>query len=114
MIDARREAARLEFDAWLTMATPETLGGSIPVNDLYLHAKLDEGEGQTVEIQIDGEEQTVTLTDAAGWQDGFSGQALSVQGAACELPGAAEFEKCIAKVKAKVERQRRESQRYSP
>lgn len=29
-------------------------------------------------------------------------------------PGTVEFEKCIAKIKAKVERQRRESQRYSP
>ncbi len=29
-------------------------------------------------------------------------------------PGTAEFEKCIAKIKAKVERQRRESQNYSP
>ena len=93
LIQARRQVARPEFDTWLTTATPESLGDSIPTEGLSLHAKLDEGDGHTTEIQIDGETQTVQLTDAAGWQDGFSGQALRVQGAACELPDFGTFER---------------------
>lgn len=93
VIEARRQSARPEFNTWLATATPESLGGSLPVDDLYLHAVLDEGEGKTVDIQIDGAAEDVTLTDAAGWQEGISGPALQVQGGACELPEAGRFEK---------------------
>ncbi|MBC7853157.1 MAG: DUF1553 domain-containing protein [Pirellulaceae bacterium] len=92
--EARKTAAKADYDGWLASASVETLVKSLPTKDLYLSAPLAEGDGKTTKVQLDGQEQAVPLTDSAKWQPGASGgKALQTQGTALELPNAADFEK---------------------
>jgi mono/diheme cytochrome c family protein len=92
-VAGRRKEARSDFNTWLESATVDTLRATVPQTDMHLHAALDEGEGKTVHIAVDEAPREVTLTDAAEWQPGVSGQALKTQGVACELADAGDFEK---------------------
>jgi hypothetical protein len=104
-VEGRKREARPDFDAWLAAATPEVLAAAVPQQDLYLHAPLNEGQGQVACVRIDSQPLQIALAESASWQPGLTGtQALQVQGAACELADAAEFEKdqafsCAAWVK---------------
>lgn len=91
--DDRKQAARPEFDKWLTTATPESLGGSLPQKDLHFHATLNEGQGKVAKVVVEGQPRDVTLNDSATWQPGVSAQALQVQGAACDVADVGDFEK---------------------
>ncbi len=92
--DARKAAAKGDYDGWLASAGVESLVKNLPTKDLYLLAALSEGDGKTTKLQLDGQEQAVPLTDSAKWQPGASGgKALQTQGTALELPNAADFEK---------------------
>lgn len=46
--DARKQAARPEFEKWLAAATPETLDRNLPSDGLALHVPLDEGSGNEI------------------------------------------------------------------
>jgi hypothetical protein len=88
----RRVAARPEFDQWLAAATIESLGHPVSADQLHLHAPLDEGKGDQIQVSIDGQCDEVQLTNSAKWDEESAGQkALHVQGAACELPSAGDF-----------------------
>lgn len=92
--EARKGAAKGDYDAWLASANVESLVKSLPTKDLYLSAPLAEGDGKTTKLQVEGQEQAVPLTDSAKWQDGASGgKALQTQGTALELAAAGDFEK---------------------
>ncbi|HTN76117.1 MAG TPA: DUF1553 domain-containing protein [Pirellulaceae bacterium] len=92
-VEARKQEARPAFDQWLTSASPELLAASLPTTDLHLQAKLDEGEGKVVKVQVDGQPRELPLNEKATWQTGpTSRQALQVQGAAVELADAGDFE----------------------
>ena len=91
-VEERRTAARAEFDTWATNATPATLGEPVSAEGLHLLAELNEGDGKTLGLSIDDSPVEVTLSDSASWIDGLNGKALKVQGAACELPDAGDFE----------------------
>ena len=92
-IEDRKFAVRPMFDLWLTTATPESLGGSLPQKDLHLHAALNEGQGKVTKVVVDGQPRDVTLNDSATWQPGVSAQALQIQGAACDVADVGDFEK---------------------
>ena len=47
-LEARRQAARPEFDQWLAAATPATIGPMVPEEGLRLHARLSEGVGNAL------------------------------------------------------------------
>jgi hypothetical protein len=104
-IEARKQAARPEFEQWLAAATPDVLNANLPTEAIYLHAELAEGEGQSTSLRVGGEERMVALSGTATWQPGVSSEyALQVQGQAAELPDAGDFEKeqaftCTAWVK---------------
>lgn len=92
-LEARKTEARPIFDEWLSKATPNSLAASIPSTGLALHAALNEGNGKTARIIVDGQERDVTLNDSAQWTDGVASRALQVQGAACDLADVGDFEK---------------------
>jgi hypothetical protein len=105
-IEARKQAARPEFDTWLAKATVADLGAALPQTGLTLHASLNEGQGKTAKFVIDGQPRDVALSDKVGWQPGIGGsKALQTQGgAACEIADAGDFDKqqgftCAAWVK---------------
>lgn len=93
-VEARKTAAKGDYDAWLASANVESLVKSLPTKDLYLSAPLNEGDGKTTKIQIESQEQAVPLTDSVKWQPGASGgKAVQTQGTGFELASAADFEK---------------------
>jgi hypothetical protein len=92
--EARKTAAKGDYDAWLASANVESLVKSLPTKDLYLLAPFNEGDGKTTKVNLEGQEQSVPLTDSAKWQPGASGgKALQTQGTGLELASAADFEK---------------------
>ncbi len=91
-ISARRKAAWSEFQEWLRSATVESISAAAPPDDIYLHARLDEGQGKATEIEVAGQRRAAALTDGTNWQDGIAGKALQVQGVVTELPEAGDFE----------------------
>ena len=91
-VEERRTVARAEFDTWATSATPATLGEPVSAEGLHLLADLNEGDGKTLGLTLDDSPVEVTLNDSASWTDGLNGKAINVQGAACELSDAGDFE----------------------
>jgi hypothetical protein len=78
LVEARKKAARGEFDIWLKEATPEseqvkTLAATIPNNELRLHAALNEGEGNEVQVSVDGKPQAAKAEKEIGWMPGHVG-----------------------------------------
>jgi len=93
-VETRRTQARSDFDTWLSSAKPDQVAATIPNESLHLHAALNEGQGATTKITIDGAASEVAIAESASWQAGPSGgHALEVQGAVCELAEVGDFEK---------------------
>ncbi len=88
----RQSAARPEFDAWLTTATPETLGEPVSSDELHFLAALNEGDGRFLHVSLEGGSKEIALNESAKWRDGISGKAIAVQGAACDIPEVGDFE----------------------
>lgn len=93
-VDARRGAARPEFDTWLVSAKPEEFSSQIPTEGLYVSAPFNEGTGQVAKLTIGGAVREVPLSDKVQWKPGQSGvQSIEVTGgAAIELADVADFE----------------------
>ena len=109
-VDARREAARPDFDAWLAEATSDLFASRVPRQGLHLHANLDEGPtaspeaspkeaaddsaGANIGVSLDGQSREVALAKTAEWQEGHvAAQAvrISKEGIA-ELADAGDFD----------------------
>jgi hypothetical protein len=93
-VEVRKNEARPAFEQWLATATMDIVGGMAPEQDLVLHAPLSDGEGNVAKITVGSQVRQVQLAESTKWQAGLpSMQALEVQGAACELADAADFDK---------------------
>jgi hypothetical protein len=80
-MDERRTAARPEFDKWLAGASVPAVRAAIPTKELRLHAPLDEGQGQSTRVAIDGQIREVPLATGSAWQGGqVAPKALQVMG----------------------------------
>jgi hypothetical protein len=66
-IDARKQNARKDFDTWLSAAKSDQVAGLVPSDGLKLHAKLNEGQGKSVNFVIDGTARTLNLNDGYEW-----------------------------------------------
>jgi cytochrome c553 len=104
--DARRMAARPDFDRWLTPDRAAGFASSVPADGLRFHAPLSEGTGRDIAATLDG--HAVRLTAAADpvWANGqVSAKAFQrPANGAVEAPEAGDFEKdqaftCAAWVK---------------
>jgi hypothetical protein len=93
--DARKVAARADFDKWLTAATPERMATYIPSDGLRMHALLSEGEGKAVNVTVDGKPRSISLATGFTWGAGHvAAKAFETQpGAAVELADVGDFEK---------------------
>ena len=92
-IDARREAARPEFESWLRGLVPE----SLPVNPLretpLVALPFAEAAGSSTRVSLLGKETDVPLTAGTTWQAGPQRlPAILLDGGAAELPGGGDFE----------------------
>jgi hypothetical protein len=69
-IDARKQEARADFDAWLAKFQPEELAHYVPTDGLVLRAPLDERKGNSLHVRFGGQDREITrekdYTFAAG------------------------------------------------
>ena len=93
-VEARRTAARADFDTWLAAVKPEEFGQQVSVEGLHLQASLNEGQGTSSKLIVNGEARDVALTDKATWKPGNVGsQSIEVTGgAAVEVADVGDFE----------------------
>jgi hypothetical protein len=94
-IESRKRDAQGEFEAWLTAVQPADLEEYIPTSGLRLHARLDEGQGKSVKLLVNGEAREQTREEAISWAAGRGDTTkyLSLQtNPAIEIPDAGDFE----------------------
>lgn len=93
--EARKPAAREEFDRWLASTSAVAIASLIPSDGLRLHALLAEGSGNTLFVAVDGRPKAVTVPSTAAWGPGhvaakaFRSQADVV----AQVPEAGDFDK---------------------
>jgi hypothetical protein len=92
VVEDRKTAARVDFDAWLTAANDVQLSAKLPQEAPAFFAPLNEGDGRAAKVQIAGEAREVALPDAAQWTDGVHGKALTPQGGIGEFADVGDFE----------------------
>jgi hypothetical protein len=94
-VDQRKKTARSDFDRWLAKTKPEQLAAKLPSEGLLLHARLNEGDGQTVQVTLNGKTMPAPVSHSLAWADGFvSARAYKSQpGSSVEIPQACDFEK---------------------
>lgn len=96
-IDARKAAARKEFDQWLASVDPKTIAAMVPQDKLHLVGKLTEGKGKEAEFQVAGKPHKAAFEVGAGytWGQGKAkGRGLTIlqSGPAIELPDVGNFD----------------------
>ncbi len=92
-VTARKQAARAEFDRWITEATPAVADKVAPQDTPLLEIDLLEGEGTKTLAKIVGKQADLPLTTSTKWQAGPSGVgALLLDGRAAELADGGDFE----------------------
>jgi hypothetical protein len=68
--EARKQAARADFERWLTAAKAEQLTALIPADGLRFHAKMSEGEGKTIHLTVEGKPREVQMSSGLAWDAG--------------------------------------------
>ncbi len=93
--DARKQAARPDFEKWLAAARGDAVDDLIPRDGLLLYAPLSEGAGNKVSLTLGGKPRELTVTGAVAWDAGHvAAKAFRKQpGAALAVAEAGEFEK---------------------
>ena len=94
--DARKAAARPDFDAWLATAKASDYGTRPPADGLVLHAPLTERLGSSVAVTVGGESRAVKLGGGYAWSaERRKGEkALTVKpGDALSVPEVGDFDK---------------------
>jgi hypothetical protein len=93
--DARKQAARADFDKWLGSAKAAAFAGQPPSDALRFHAPLSEGEGKAIQVKVNGQPRTVAAAAGAAWGAGHvAARAFKIQpGTALEFGDAGDFEK---------------------
>jgi hypothetical protein len=96
-LDARKSAARADFDQWLSAAKVETLAALIPTEKLKLHAPLNEGQGNALQLIVDGQARTIELPSGFDWvgggKVGEKAFAIKIGDHPLEIADAGDFEK---------------------
>jgi hypothetical protein len=94
-IKERKQAARADFDKWLTTAKTGPIQGAAPREGLKLHALLNEGGPNTVTALVDGQLHSLPSAKPIAWQPGHvAAQAFVSQiGAPLEIEDAGDFDK---------------------
>lgn len=71
-VDARRTAARGEFDAWLAPDPVATAEARLVTAGLVFHAGLGEGAGNVLAMSVEGQPRSVTISGEPAWDTGVT------------------------------------------
>ncbi len=93
--EARKQAARAEFDKWLSTAKTGQITAGVPSDKLQFHALLNEGGKDTVTALVNGRLRSLRSAKSLAWQPGHvAAQAFASQiGVPLEVEDAGDFEK---------------------
>ncbi len=92
-VEARKGAARPEFDAWITAASAETVRKLLPQETPLAEVPGAEGQGQVTKVRVAGKETDLPLSAGTAWQPGPSGgSGLLLAGKAAEVATVGDFE----------------------
>ncbi len=69
-INARRQAARADFEKWAAGPAKQSLAANVPSDGLRFHAPLNEGQGRSVSVTVDAKPRTLALAADAAWSAG--------------------------------------------
>lgn len=94
-IDARRAAARGDFDAWLAQAAPAMIEAKLNSAGLVFYAPLGESVGNVLAVTVDGKPRLVRLGAEPAWVAGVtSAKAFKRRPeTVLEVAGVGDFEK---------------------
>jgi hypothetical protein len=94
-VNARRDAARPDYDWWLADQPAICPYGQTPTADLMFHAPLDEGEGKAIHVSVNGLVRSEKFGTGYAWTPAKeSRKGLIVRpGASIELADVGDFEK---------------------
>jgi mono/diheme cytochrome c family protein len=92
-VDARKQAARPDFEAWVRQADASTVAKSLPQDTPLVDLPFSEGQGTTSRLKLIGKTSDLPLAAATTWQPGPNGApALLLDGKAAEIAAAGDFE----------------------
>jgi hypothetical protein len=94
-VEARKQSARADFDKWVNNNKPGAPAtGPIPSDGLRFQAALNEGNGGTIHLSVDGKPRTTALTSGATWDTGHvAARAFKSQaGSVLEVADAGDFD----------------------
>ncbi|RLS30648.1 MAG: DUF1553 domain-containing protein [Planctomycetota bacterium] len=92
-VEARKGAAKPEFDSWITAANLETVRKLLPQDAPGAEMAFAEGQGNVTKVTIGGAQSDLALTPETGWLPGPNGlQGLLLGGKAAEVPSVGDFE----------------------
>jgi hypothetical protein len=69
-LEARKQAAKPEFDRWLADAHASRIYSELPHDGLKLHALLSEGAGNATTVAIDGQQRLLQFEKPLAWTGG--------------------------------------------
>ncbi|HVU88913.1 MAG TPA: DUF1553 domain-containing protein [Pirellulales bacterium] len=94
-IDARRAAARGEFETWLAKAAPATIEARLVTAGLAFYAPLGESAGNVLAVSIGGQPRPVLLGSEPAWDTGVTAEKAfkSKADTVMEVAGAGDFER---------------------
>ena len=98
-LDGRKNAAKPDFDKWLTTASAGTVLAKNPTAGLRLHAPFTDGEGTRAAFTTDGQIRFASLGDGYAWGPGQrTGKALQVKqtGSQITIPEVGDFDRTQA------------------
>jgi hypothetical protein len=93
--EARKVAARAEYDKWLATGGAEQIASYVPGDGLHFQARLSEGDGKIIHLSVDGRPRDVPVPSALAWDAGHvAARAYKSQpGPVVEISDAGDFEK---------------------
>jgi hypothetical protein len=94
-IDARRAAARGEFDTWLAQAAPATVEARLVSAGMSFYAPLGESAGNVLAVSIGGQPRPVSLGSEPAWDTGVTAAKAfkSKPDIVMEVAGVGDFER---------------------
>lgn len=69
-LEARKQAARADFDKWIASVKTDSLEAPVPTQGLAFLASLSEGKGKSVTVSVNGKERPVNFNREAEWDMG--------------------------------------------
>ena len=92
-VEARKEKAKPDFEAWIKQATPGSIAASLPQDSPLVELPLSEAQGSFARVKVIGKQSDLPLTAATTWQEGPNRMpALLLAGKAGELANSGDFE----------------------